>query len=150
MSFAGRYVLRRNERSCCPLSQKNKHNCNLKGFKLTQSSRSSCRELTSAWMVNSSLFTLFIFICRPSHCATTVISSRALLGTGLRMHQGQSPAWEKTPRRFLVMGGWRRHSSSETSYPDKLMESRQPPGFGAMQRTNSLGQMKQKGAPKEL
>lgn len=76
--------------------------------------------------------------------------SRTLLGTSQRMHQGWTPAWEKTPWRFLVMGGWKRHSSSETSYPDKLMESRQPPDFGEMQRTDSLGQMKQIGATKEL
>lgn len=67
-SFAGRHILRRNERNCCPLSQENKDNCILRGLKLTQSSKISCRELADVWVVNSPLCSFHLHLSAFTLC----------------------------------------------------------------------------------
>lgn len=112
-----------NERKRCSLRQESKGNWILKTLRLKQSSKDSCWELAGAWMVNIHLSIRSSFLLHQStfmlchHCNA---QQNPVRSKPQREQQRRPPAWEKAPYRLWVMGGWRRHSSSETWYPAKL------------------------------
>lgn len=111
MRFAGRRVLRRSEMNCCPLSQENQGNCVLKRLKLTQSSRSRCREPTGALMVNSPLHSFHLHLSTftlSHHCNA---QQNPVRSKPQRMHQGQTSPGRKPHGGFW---GWEAGGGTAT------------------------------------
>lgn len=152
MSFAGRLVLRRNE-NCCPLSQENQDNCILKGLKLTQfkglkltqsSKSSSCLDgkfTPLLFHVHLSAFAL-CHLCKPQQ---NPVRNKPEDASRTDSSLGQSPMEDFGDGEDGGGTGAVRHHILTNCDGEQAA-----PRLWTLQRTNSLGQMKQKGATKEL
>lgn len=70
--------------------------CILKGLKLTQSSKSSCRELAGAWMVNSPLYSFHLhlstfMLCHHCNSQQNPVRNKPEDASGMDSSLGENP-----------------------------------------------------------